>query len=417
MHLKTKNKKIKVAWICHFANEKITQLLKDVGVIRGNYIINEFATWINVLIPLFECGANFVELHIIAPYTGLKNDTSIIYKDVYYHFVNTGILKTGYKWSRRFFPWDYYSNFYSSKRKVKRLIESLNPDIIHLFGAENAHYSSWIYNFISKYPILLTVQGFHFLTNSKKSYINKKRTIVEKDLYEKINHINIRTTFMADIVRKINGKAKLYDFFLLFPLVDPKNLEIKIKRYDFIYYGRIVKTKGIEDTLNAFSKILIKNPNLLLGIVGGGGKEYIEYLKNLSKKLGINENIEFLGYFSSLKKAHEIVSTGKILILPTYNDIIPGTIIEAMLMKIPVIAYKSGGIPDLNKNEEVIKLAEPGNIDQLAEYMDLLINNNELSCNLALKGYNEIQRIVNNENVFHNFLKCYKDVILDFVQD
>jgi len=58
------------------------------------------------------------------------------------------------------FKLDYWSDFRLNKNYIKNIIIKINPDIIHLFGAENAYYSSTILQFRNKYPIVITVQGF-----------------------------------------------------------------------------------------------------------------------------------------------------------------------------------------------------------------------------------------------------------------
>ena len=57
----------------------------------------------------------------------------------------------------------------------------------------------------------------------------------------------------------------------------------------------------------------------------------------------------------------------KICVLPTYYDVIPGTIIESMFMKIPVVAYAVGGIPTLNDNVETVRLVDKYDINGLAK--------------------------------------------------
>ena len=53
----------------------------------------------------------------------------------------------------------------------------------------------------------------------------------------------------------------------------------------------------------------------------------------------------------------------------------PGTIIESMLLGLPVISYNTGGIPDLNRNGENVILVEQGDKDKLsAEIIKLLKN-------------------------------------------
>jgi len=89
-------KKLKVVWICHFSNKVIRERLplssrnlsnflrKLIGKQYINY--SDFAPWVNTQIQEFE-KFNDIELHIIAPHSGLKHfKYEFELKGVYYHF-------------------------------------------------------------------------------------------------------------------------------------------------------------------------------------------------------------------------------------------------------------------------------------------------------------------------------------------
>ena len=59
--------------------------------------------------------------------------------------------------------------------------------------------------------------------------------------------------------------------------------------------------------------------------------------------------LNLLGFLKSQQDIYEHAIHSRIYVLPTYHDIIPGTIIESMFMKLPGIAYAVGGIPELNE--------------------------------------------------------------------
>src|SRR5581483_2781189 len=81
-----------------------------------------------------------------------------------------------------------------------------------------------------------------------------------------------------------------------------EKLPEKQKTPTFIFVSRIVKMKGIEEVIKAFALILQKEKNAKLWIVGDGERKYKQYLKNLVKELGCEDNIQFLGYVSDQDK-------------------------------------------------------------------------------------------------------------------
>ena len=198
-----KPKKIKVVWICHFSNKEIQEQL------NVNKRINEFAPWITNLVDYYK-GSNEVELHIVAPYEYISGEKKILYKGISCHFFNTAIPFWGRHWPGRF-QFDLWTNFYFNKRTVRKIIEKINPDLIHLHGAENAYYSSSVFQFKDKYPVLITIQGFiSFAINYPHTKIIQKRMIVEQNILKNFSNFGIRTKTMGKDILSINPKAKLF---------------------------------------------------------------------------------------------------------------------------------------------------------------------------------------------------------------
>jgi len=82
-----------------------------------------------------------------------------------------------------------------------------------------------------------------------------------------------------------------------------------------------------------------------------------------------------LGFLQNHADVHEIAINSKMTVLPTYNDILPGTIIESLKAGIPVVAYAANGVVDFNSKSNIIKLVELGNIQELAdEILNLIYN-------------------------------------------
>ena len=89
--------KLKITWICHFSNNEIRErlplsekkLLKCIKFLLGRenkHSYNDFAPWVTNLIKEFE-KFDDIELHIIAPFVGLKYFTSEFeINGVFYHF-------------------------------------------------------------------------------------------------------------------------------------------------------------------------------------------------------------------------------------------------------------------------------------------------------------------------------------------
>lgn len=406
----TDDKRLKVAWICHFTNKDVQDILKPWKRIR------EMAPWIPSLAKVLE-DQDGIDLHIVSPHEYICGYKQFILRGVHYHFFNAHIPFWGRHWPG-FFKFDYWSDFTFNKLKVKRIIKKINPDIIHLQGAENAYYSSTIFQFTDKHPIIVTLQGFlHIIADKKESLQVRKRIECELDIYNKCKHFGVRTETMGKVVKDLNPNAVLHwhGYGIKIALQD-KNI-YKKKKYDLVFFARISQSKGIEDLLKAVSVLKNQIENISLLIMGSVSNDYLTKLKEFCRTLGIEKNITWAGFLPSQADVHEAASAAKISVLPVQYDMIPGTIIESMLLKIPVVAYNVGSIHEVNKKEEVISLVDKDDIDGLADAIMILLNDEKLYAERAEKGYERAVEMLDNSHVFDDLLKAYKTVIADFKQD
>ena len=172
--------------------------------------------------------------------------------------------------------------------------------------------------------------------------------------------------------------------------------------------------KGIEDAFKALSKVKGFKPDISMEIIGSTEPSYLISLKQLARDLDIVENIEFKGFIPTQKEMHVEVMKARISILPTYNDTIPGTIVESMLLGLPVISYKTGGVPDINKDGEYIILVEQGDVEGLSKEIIKLLNNNDELISLGGKAKIYASKEFDNTNSADLLIKAYKEIIKNF---
>jgi len=402
---KRNHDKLRIVWICHFMN----QLMKEKLSIPLE--IKEFAPWIPLGIEEFR-KMNDIELHVIAPlYTILKN-ARIDEDNIHYHFIKVGRPLSRKPWPN-WFEFDLISNFFPFNIMVKRLISKIKPDIVNLIGAENAYYSSSILG-IKKYPVLVTIQGFVSLSGEAEpgeTGIVRKRIDFERQILTRMKHFGIEATSIEKYIRNLNPSAKMYWFH--FPFAKTKVDIIPDKEYDIVFFARIIKMKGIEDAIKALSIAKKNKPDIKMEVIGKADPNYMNTLIQLVSDLDLTENIEFKGFIPTQKEMHYEVLKARISILPTYNDTIPGTIAESMLLGLPVISYRTGGIPDINKEHDNIILVDQGNIDGLSEEILKLLDNPQELADRGEKAKQYATIEFDNANSARLMVKAYREIIND----
>jgi glycosyltransferase involved in cell wall biosynthesis len=398
------NKKLKVVWLCYFSNKEMQDILKP------HKRIDEFAPWISSMIPLFENDPD-VELHVVSEHRWITGTKQFVRNGVNYHFYNRGIPFVGRHWPG-IFPFDLFFNYYFLKRSVAKIVKSINPDIIHMHGSENEFCVS-ILQFHEKCPVFITVQGIlsNTIYDSKSKHLRTVRRIKnEKMIYKTCSHFGYRTETMGKDIMKLSPFAKLHWHNYPMKKIEPIESE---KKFDLVFFARITKEKGIEDLLKAVAVIKEKKQNISLCVMGGGKTGE---LKVHAEKLGIDKYVHWAGFLPTQKDVHKMASTARITVLPVYSEIISGTIVESLFLKIPVVAYDVGSIHEVNKYNEIITLVPRGDIQALVNAIIVLLNDEKLQKEKADLGYLRALEMFSdgNDKIREDLLKAYDAVINDF---
>jgi len=144
-----------------------------------------------------------------------------------------------------------------------------------------------------------------------------------------------------------------------------------LKNYDFIdilYVGGINKHKGVQVLMKAF--IELKRQNVRLHIVGRGSN-----IDEMNWLAGDTSNIIFHGFISD-EKLVELRNLANIAVVPSiWYDMAQGVICESFNCGIPVIGSRIGGIPEFIEDGYNGYLVEAGNVLDLKNVLERLIDN------------------------------------------
>ena len=161
----------------------------------------------------------------------------------------------------------------------------------------------------------------------------------------------------------------------------------------FLYLGYLETFKGIQHLVDAAAEVKNSNYDFTIEIGGGGGET--EALKKQSCELGVDDRISFLGWVSGEKKTRAF-KEADVLVLPSYSEGMPNSILEAMSSGLAIIATPVGGIPYLIPSEKHGILVKARESNELAAAMKRLIDNRQL---ISAMGKANEKRALENHDV------------------
>ena len=144
--------------------------------------------------------------------------------------------------------------------------------------------------------------------------------------------------------------------------------------FNVTYFGRLKKYKSVDHLLQAFAIVKPKIPDAKLYILGRG--DYQPELEKLAVRLKIDKQTTFFGYVSEDNKM-KLLSESHCMVNTSMKEGWGITNIEANACGTPVISADVPGLRDSVKEGQSGLLYEYGNINQLADYIYEIYEDNE----------------------------------------
>lgn len=187
----------------------------------------------------------------------------------------------------------------------------------------------------------------------------------------------------------------------------PERINKNYTNKSILFLGRLGKRKGVYDLLEVIPKLITKYPDIKF-YLGGDGE--ISKVEKICKQKNIEKHVEILGWIGKNDK-HKLLSDCSIYILPSYNEGMPMSILEAMSYANPVVSTYVGGIPEIITHNYNGLLFNAGDTEELFNCLDKILSNEE---ERNYMGDKALETIKDNFDMIKNIEKLidiYNDTI------
>lgn len=330
--------------------------------------------------------------------------------------------------------------------ELKDIVDQVNPDLVHIFGAEFPHSLAMAKVVGNPKKVLIGIQGVcteiakTYYADLPKSVINipSLRDILKRDgIKEQKQKFIMRGNNEREAMKLAGFLAGRTDFDKKFAMsVNPEAKYVKlgenlrptfysgewaeekcVKHRLFVSQGDY-PLKGLHYLLPAMGRLKCEYPDITVHIAGNsiirqatlkdrlkiGG--YGRYILKLVKKYGLSDCMEYMGYLDAEAMKQEYLSCNAFVNISTCENS-PNSLGEAMILGVPCIASMVGGVPSVFDRE-----ADGIGIDfsiwsvnaenQADNDMDVIKNesNKNNSCDYLTKTSKSIELAI--KNVFDN---------------
>lgn len=156
--------------------------------------------------------------------------------------------------------------------------------------------------------------------------------------------------------------------------------KISHDKFVMTFLGRLCKRKGIYDLMEVLTNHKAEFDGKVKFLFGGDGD--VEQVKEIIKENGLENIAEYEGWVNGDKK-EQLLNMADAYILPSYNEGLPISVLEAMSYSLPIISTTVGGIPEILKNGENGFIMEPGDEKAIYNAIRTLIEDKELCAKMG----------------------------------
>lgn len=224
------------------------------------------------------------------------------------------------------------------------------------------------------------------------------------------DYIFLYNTDEGRLVRNLIKKRADESFYFVQNGINPglidKAQEPKEKIYDACFVGGIRYSKGINDFVPIWEKVVKKFPKARFLVIGGGNKEIVDDLKTKIKSGGLENNILLTGPLPSTE-VYEKMKASKLFLFPSYEEGWGIAICEAMYCKLPIICYS---LPAYKVFGENLSSTNSGNWEKLADHVVKHLENPTQTQTLGEK-LKKIASAFTWENIAKREIKIFEDII------
>jgi len=210
--------------------------------------------------------------------------------------------------------------------------------------------------------------------------------------------------------------------------VPPKKISVVYNGIDFTRYdmlkgvrdeaavptvgviGRLHPVKGQQYFLEAAAKVLEDRPDATFMLAGTGADQ--ERLKNLAERLGISDQVKFLGFVEDVPT---LLTGLDLVVIPSLAEGFGLIAAEALALEVPVVATQVGGLPEVVQDHVTGLLVNPADDTSLAKGILWMLNHPHEAKDMAKKGRKFVRQHFSSQAMAERTKQLYLEVAGKYV--
>ncbi len=151
--------------------------------------------------------------------------------------------------------------------------------------------------------------------------------------------------------------------------------------------GRLSTEKGHASLIKAAAEVKRRRPDLAFEVLLVGDGPLRDSLKQLGKGEGLESLVRFVGQVQNAKAFYGVAD---VVVVPSFSEGSPNVVLEAMAARVPLVATRVGGIPEIVRDRETALLTPAGDSGAMAVALLELMDNAQLRSQLTVRAHERV---------------------------
>ena len=321
-----------------------------------------------------------------------------------------------------------YVESYRDGSKLKKLLKGISgyfhfaivllchkPDIVHIhssFGPSFYRKTPFIYMASwAKIPIINHIHGADFDEFYVKASENKREKI--RKVYSKCSLLVALSEEWKERLSQIVPSEKVV-VIENYSTLHEDALKERMERNcnnTVLFLGELGKRKGCYDIPSVIKMVKESIPNVRFVLAGAGSEADEKNIKQLIEDKGVRNNTVFPGWVRGEEK-DILLRDADVFFLPSYNEGMPMSVLDAMGYGLPIVSTNVGGIPKIVHDGENGYCCDVGDVANMSTGIIGLLTDGKKreaaikeSINIVKNGYSLDAHLTLLEAVFERVIK------------
>jgi glycosyltransferase involved in cell wall biosynthesis len=266
-------------------------------------------------------------------------------------------------------------------------------------------------------PLIIRLNGsdgyFCHLDGRKQK---TKHRFLERTALKNADAIVSVSTFTGEQTNKVFNLSKhISTIHNSINIEDFKPLSIKVNKNQLLYFGTIIRKKGVMELAKAFNLLVEQNPKVSLLLIGKDAIDVFEKVSTLELfyKVLSEQARKRVSHIAEVPyhKIKTFIAQAQIVVLPSFAEAFPMTWLEALALEKPLVSSNIGWANELMIDGETGYTIDPKDHNEFALKLLNLLNDESKCGSFGKEGRKHVRQNFSVEIITQKNIDFYKNVI------